>query len=131
KATPGNLSKCFFTASGTEADETAVMMAQVATGNMELIALRHGYSGRSALAQSLTAHSPYRALPTQIASIKHAPSPYCYRCPFKQTYPKCGVACAEDIEELIKTTTTGKVAGMLAEPIQGVGGFITPPREYF
>ena len=131
RITPGGLEKCFFTASGTEADETAVMMAQVATGNMELVALRHGYSGRSALAQSLTAHSPYRALPTQIASIKHAHSPYCYRCPFKQTYPSCGVACAQDIEELIKTTTTGRIAGMLAEPIQGVGGFITPPREYF
>ncbi|MBT8492149.1 MAG: aspartate aminotransferase family protein [Deltaproteobacteria bacterium] len=130
-ATPGSLQKCFFTASGTEADETAVMMAQVHTGNTELVALRHGYSGRSALAQSLTAHAPYRALPTQIAAIKHAAAPYCYRCPFKQTYPKCGVACAEDIEELIQTTTTGKVAGMLAEPIQGVGGFITPPREYF
>ncbi len=131
RITPGDLQKCFFTASGTEADETAVMMAQVATGNMELVALRHGYSGRSALAQSLTAHSPYRALPTQIASIKHAHSPYCYRCPFKLSYPSCGVACAQDIEELIKTTTTGRIAGMLAEPIQGVGGFITPPREYF
>ncbi len=131
RITPGELQKCFFTASGTEADETAVMMAQVATGNMELVALRHGYSGRSALAQSLTAHSPYRALPTQIAAIKHAHSPYCYRCPFKLSYPSCGVACAQDIEELIKTTTTGRIAGMLAEPIQGVGGFITPPREYF
>ena len=131
KSAPGALQKCFFTASGTEADETAVMMAQVHTGNQELIALRHGYSGRSALAQALTAHSPYRALPTQIASIKHAAAPYCYRCPFKQTYPSCGVACAEDLEELIRTTTTGKIAGMLAEPIQGVGGFITPPREYF
>jgi alanine-glyoxylate transaminase / (R)-3-amino-2-methylpropionate-pyruvate transaminase len=128
---PGKLAKCFFTTSGTEADETAVMMAQVATGNQELIALRHGYSGRSLLAQSLTAHAPWRAVPTQVAAIKHAPSPYCYRCPLHLEYPKCGVACAKDIEELIKTTTTGRIAGMLAEPIQGVGGFITPPREYF
>jgi 4-aminobutyrate aminotransferase-like enzyme len=129
--TPGALEKCFFTASGTEADETAVMMAQVYTGNTELIALRHGYSGRSMLAQSLTAHHTYRAVPTQIAAIKHAPSPYCYRCPLKLTYPSCGVACAKDLEELIQTTTTGRIAGMLAEPIQGVGGFVTPPKEYF
>ena len=129
--TPGNLQKCFFTASGTEADETAVMMAQVYTQNTELIALRYGYSGRSLLAQTLTAHAPWRATPTQIASIKHAPAPYCYRCPFKQTYPKCGMACAHDLEELIQTTTYGKIAGMLAEPIQGVGGFITPPLEYY
>lgn len=129
--TPGQLDKCFFTASGTEADETAVMLAQIYTGNSELIALRHGYSGRSLLAQSLTAHASWRALTTQVSAIKHALSPYCYRCPLKQTYPECGVACAEDVEELIQTTTTGKIAGILVEPIQGVGGFITPPVEYF
>ncbi|MCB9595482.1 MAG: aspartate aminotransferase family protein [Sandaracinaceae bacterium] len=131
KATPGNLQKCFFTASGTEADETAVMMAQVSTGNSELVALRHGYSGRSLLAQSLTAHNTYRAIPTQVAAIKHAASPYCYRCPFKLEYPSCGVQCAKDLDELIQTTTMGRIAGMLAEPIQGVGGFVTPPKEYF
>lgn len=129
--TPCKLEKCFFTASGTEADETAVMLAQLYTGNSELIALRYGYSGRSLLAQSLTAHSSWRAIPTQVASIKHALSPYCYRCPLKLKYPDCGVACAEDVKELIATTTTGSIAGILIEPIQGVGGFITPPKEYF
>jgi 4-aminobutyrate aminotransferase-like enzyme len=131
RLTPGRLKKSFFTASGTEADETAVMMAQVATGQTEVIALRHGYSGRSMLAQSLTAHSPWRAVPTQIAGIKHGLAPYCYRCPLKLTYPSCGVACAKDLEELIRTTTTGHIAGFIAEPIQGVGGFVTPPKEYF
>ncbi len=131
KMAPGRLQKSMFTASGTEADETAVALAQVFTGSLEIIALRHGYSGRSLLAQSLTAHSPWRAVPTQVAGVKHAPAPYCYRCPLKLTYPSCDVACARDIEELIQTTTTGKIAGFLAEPIQGVGGFITPPKEYF
>ncbi|MEQ9077872.1 MAG: aspartate aminotransferase family protein [Sandaracinaceae bacterium] len=131
KAAPGALEKCFFTASGTEADETAVMMAQVFTGNTELIGLRHGYSGRSLLAQSLTAHNTYRAVPSQIAAIKHGLAPYCYRCPLKLEYPSCGVACAKDLDELIQTTTTGRIAGMLVEPIQGVGGFVTPPKEYF
>lgn len=131
RITPGDLGKSFFTASGTEADETAVMMAQLYTGNDELIVLRHSYSGRSILAQAMTAHSGWRALPTQVAAIKHAVSPYCYRCPMKLTYPECGVACAEDVEELIKTTTTGAIAGIMVEPIQGVGGFITPPKEYF
>jgi 4-aminobutyrate aminotransferase-like enzyme len=128
---PGKLKKAFFTASGTEADETAVALAQVHTGRQEIIALRHGYSGRSLLAMSLTAHSSYRVVPTQIAAIKHAHAPYCYRCPFKLTYPSCDVACARDIEELIKTTTTGQIAGFLAEPIQGVGGFVTAPDGYF
>jgi 4-aminobutyrate aminotransferase-like enzyme len=131
RLTPGNLKQSYFTASGTEADETAVMMAELATGSTEIIALRHGYSGRSMLAQSLTAHSTWRALPTQIAGVKHAVSPYCYRCPLHLTYPSCGIACAKDIEELIRTTTTGRIAGFIAEPIQGVGGFITPPPEYF
>ena len=131
RLTPGDLKQSYFTASGTEADETAVMMAELATGSTEIIALRHGYSGRSMLAQSLTAHSTWRALPTQIAGVKHAVSPYCYRCPLHLTYPSCGIACAKDIEELIRTTTTGRIAGFIAEPIQGVGGFITPPPEYF
>jgi alanine-glyoxylate transaminase / (R)-3-amino-2-methylpropionate-pyruvate transaminase len=131
RITPGRLQKSFFTASGTEADETAVALAQVYTGALEIIALRHGYSGRSMLAQSLTAHASWRSVPTQIAGIKHAVSPYCYRCPLGLTYPSCGVKCAKDLEELIQTTTTGKIAGFLAEPIQGVGGFITPPPEYF
>jgi 4-aminobutyrate aminotransferase-like enzyme len=131
RITPGKLKKSFFTASGTEADETAVTLAQVATGSTELIALRHGYSGRSLLAQSLTALAPWRAVPTQVACIKHAPAPYCYRCPMGLEYPSCELRCATDIEELIQTTTTGHIAGFLAEPIQGVGGFITPPLEYF
>ena len=129
--TPGDLKKSFFTASGTEADETAVMLAQVYTGRQELIALRHGYSGRSLLAQSLTAHAPWRVLATQVGAIKHAASPYCYRCAFGLEYPSCDLRCARDIEELIRTTTVGQVAGFLAEPIQGVGGFVTPPRDYF
>ena len=128
---PGKLRQMYFTASGTEADETAVMMAELFTGRSEIIALRHGYSGRSTLAQSLTAQSTWRPLPTKIAGIKHAPTPYCYRCPMHLTYPSCGIACANDIEDIIRTTTTGRVAAFLAEPIQGVGGFITPPPEYF
>jgi 4-aminobutyrate aminotransferase-like enzyme len=128
---PASLKQVYFTASGTEADETAVMMAELFTGRSEMIALRHGYSGRSMLAQSLTAQSSWRPLPTKIAGIKHAPTPYCYRCPMHLEYPSCGLACARDIEDIIRTTTTGRISAFLAEPIQGVGGFITPPPEYF
>jgi 4-aminobutyrate aminotransferase-like enzyme len=131
RLTPGSLKQTYFTASGTEADETAVMMAELFTGRSEMIALRHGYSGRSTLAQSLTAQSSWRPLPTKVAGVKHAPTPYCYRCPMHLTYPSCGLACANDIEDIIRTTTTGRISAFLAEPIQGVGGFITPPPEYF
>ena len=128
---PGGLRKSYFTASGTEADETAVMMAQLHTGHTEIIALRHGYSGRSMLAQSLTGQAPWRAVPATAATVRHALAPYCYRCPLGLKYPGCEVRCARDLEELIRTTTTGEIAGFLAEPILGVGGFVTPPPEYF
>lgn len=129
--TPGRLQKSFFTNSGTEANETAVLIAQLYTGSQEIIALRHGYSGRSVLARTLTAHSGYRNVSTQLPFVKHAHNAYCYRCPFAMTYPACDLRCAKDIEELIQTETSGQVAALLAEPIQGVGGFITPPDEYF
>ncbi len=128
---PGRLKKSFFTNSGSEADETAVMLAKIHTGSHEIIALRHGYSGRTHLAVSLTAHPNYRVLQSAVPGIKHAAAPYCYRCPFGASYPGCEVRCARDIEELIQTTTSGRPAALLAEPIQGVGGFVTPPKEYF
>ncbi|MGI8618081.1 MAG: aspartate aminotransferase family protein [Gemmatimonadaceae bacterium] len=131
RITPGKLKKSFFTTSGTEADETAILLAKIFTGRDEIIALRHGYSGRSLNALSLTGHSPWRLISTQVAGIKHAMSPYCYRCPLGLAPDSCGVRCAKDIEELIQTTTSGHPAAFIAEPIQGVGGFITPPPEYF
>jgi alanine-glyoxylate transaminase/(R)-3-amino-2-methylpropionate-pyruvate transaminase len=133
KIAPGKLKKSFFTTSGTEANETAILLAKIYSGKQEIIALRHGYHGRSLTALSLTGHAPWRLIPTQMAGIKHAMSPYCYRCPFGLEYNDgaCGIKCANDIEDLIRTETTGQPAAFIAEPIQGVGGFITPPKEYF
>ena len=128
---PGDLQTSYFSNSGSEANEAAVLLAQVYTGNREIIALRHGYSGRTQLAMSLTGQSAWRIGPTGSPDIKHAMNAYCYRCPLKMTYPECGVACAEDVEDVIRTQTSGRIAAFLAEPIQGVGGFITPPDEYF
>ena len=89
---PGELQTSFFTNSGTEANETAVMLAKAYTGEQEIIALRHGYSGRSALAMGLMGQSEWRIGSSQIPGISHAINPYCYRCPLKMTYPECGVA---------------------------------------
>lgn len=127
----GKLTKSFFTNSGTEANETAILAARCYTGSTEIIALRHGYHGRSALALTLTGHASWRVGLMPQPGIVHALNAYCYRCPFGLKYPDCGVRCAHDVENVIRTSTTGKVAGMIAEPIQGVGGFITPPKEYF
>jgi len=129
--TPGSLKKSFFTSTGTEADDTAVLAAKLHTKRHEIIVLRHSYAGRSATALSSMGHAPWRPVTAQVAGFVHAHAPYCYRCPFGLKYPSCGIKCAEDIKELIDTTTTGEIAAFMAEPILGVGGFIVPPPGYF
>ena len=126
----GKLTKSFFTNSGTEANETAILAARCYTGNTEIVALRHSYHGRSAAAMTLSGQGAWRLGPS-LAGVVHAHNAYCYRCPFGLTYPSCEVRCAQDMEELIRTSTSGRIAGFIAEPIQGVGGYITPPKEYF
>jgi len=130
--TPGEISQSYFTNSGTEANETAIQLARMYTGRYEVVALRHGYSGRSQFAQTLTGHNTWRkSLPAPAPGVVHALNAYCYRCPLGKTYPSCEVACAKDLEAVIQTTTSGQIAAFIAEPIQGVGGFVTPPKEYF
>src|SRR5580698_8271258 len=126
----GQLTKSFFTNSGTEANETAILAARCYTGNTEIVALRHSYHGRSSTAMALTGNSAWKLGMPQ-AGVVHAHNAYCYRCPFGLTYPSCEVRCAQDMEELIRTSTSGRIAGFIGEPIQGVGGYITPPKEYF
>jgi 4-aminobutyrate aminotransferase len=95
------------------------------------VALRYSYHGRSSLAMGLSAQSSWRLGPATQTGVVHAVNAYCYRCPFGLTYPSCNVKCAQDVEEVIRTTTSGRIAAFIAEPIQGVGGFVTPPKEYF
>jgi 4-aminobutyrate aminotransferase-like enzyme len=127
----GKLTKSFFTNSGTEANEAAILAARCYTGSTEIVALRYAYHGRSSLAMGLTAQSNWRLGPVTQAGIVHAVNAYCYRCPYGLTYPSCEVRCAQDVGEAIRTTTSGQIAGFIAEPIQGVAGFVTPPKEYF
>jgi 4-aminobutyrate aminotransferase-like enzyme len=127
----GKLTKSFFTNSGTEANETAFVTARCYTGNHEIVALRHSYHGRSAVAMAATGNSSWRMGGAAPSGFVHAINANCYRCPFGLTYPSCNVRCARDLDEMIKTSTSGRIAGFIAEPIQGVGGFITPPKEYF
>lgn len=128
---PGNLKKSFFTSSGTEANETAVAAAKTYTGRNELVVLRHSYSGRSASTLAMCGQSSWKKVPNNVPGIHHAHAPYCYRCPFGQEYPSCGLKCAEDIEELILTETGGEIAAFFAETVIGAGGFIVPPPGYF
>lgn len=129
---PGRLSKTFFTNSGTEAVETAVLLACQYTGRSEIIVLRHAYSGRSLLASNMTGHAGWRPVPAAVPGITFVRSPYPYRCPFGTPCDEsCVDALAADLEEAIATTTNGKPAAFFAETIQGVGGYIVPPPGYF
>jgi 4-aminobutyrate aminotransferase len=124
------LTKSFFTNSGTEANETAILAARCYTGHTDIVALRHSYHGRSSMAMALTGQGSWKLGPPQ-AGIVHSANAYCYRCPFGLTYPTCDVRCAQDMEDVIRSTTNGRIAGFIGEPIQGVGGYVTPPKEYF
>jgi 4-aminobutyrate aminotransferase-like enzyme len=129
---PGNLKKSFFTSSGTEANETAMNAARVATGRLDIITLRHSYAGRSMQALAGCGQSGWKKVPLTVAGFHHAHAPYCYRCPFHAPGPHaCGLECAQDIEELIQTETGGEIAAFMAETIIGSGGFIVPPPGYF
>jgi 4-aminobutyrate aminotransferase len=129
--TPGKLQKSFFTSSGTEANEAAILLSRIVGPSYDVVALRHAYAGSSALAKSVTGQAPWRKAGVISVGISHAVNPYCYRCPLHLKYPECEVACAKDVENLIQTGTSGSIAAFIAEPIQGVGGFVTPPKEYF
>lgn len=129
--TPGRLQKSLITNSGTEANEAAVLMAKRYTGRNEIIVLKHAYHGRSWLAASMTAIASYRVDPTPVPGISFAENPYCFRCPYGKFPASCSLECARDVENVIKTQTTGAPAAIVAETIQGVGGIITPPPDYF
>ncbi|MGI6406551.1 MAG: aspartate aminotransferase family protein [Syntrophaceticus sp.] len=129
--TPGRLQKSFFCNSGTEANEGAVLTARLATGRSELLALQDGLSGRTFLTMSLTGLRFWRTDPNPAAGISFAPNANCYRCPLNLSYPACDLACAEEVRRVIETSTSGEVAAMIVEPIQGNAGIVTPPPEYF
>lgn len=127
----GGLKVSFFTNAGCEANELAAMLAKNYTGRQEFIALRHSFHGRTLMAMTLTGQSSWRHSMPYVFGVTHAPAAYCYRCPLKLKYPSCGMACAEQVEDIIKYNTSGKIAGFIGEPIAGFGGVIHPPKEYF
>lgn len=130
--TPGRLNRSFWVNSGTEAVETAITAACLYTGRSEIVALRQAYSGRSLLTSNLTANSGWRPLAASVAGVSHAMSPYLYRSPFGElSEEEAAEAFARDLEDTIVTTTSGRPAAFIAETIQGVGGYIVPPRGYF
>jgi 4-aminobutyrate aminotransferase-like enzyme len=131
RITPGALKKSFFCNSGTEAIDTALLTAKMFTQREDIIALRNSYHGRSHVAIGVSGLSNWRVPVATMGNVHFTASGYCYRCPFGLEYPSCDVRCARDAEGVIQSATAGRIAAFIAEPIQGVGGFITPPPEYF
>ena len=131
---PGDFDKrTFFVNSGAEAVENAVKVARYATGRKAIIAFEDAFHGRTFMTLSLTSQvSPYKVGFGPYASdIYRIPYAYCYRCPLALTHPACGCACAELLENAFaKHVDAADVAAVIAEPVQGEGGFIVPPPEY-
>jgi alanine-glyoxylate transaminase/(R)-3-amino-2-methylpropionate-pyruvate transaminase len=125
------LTVSYFTSSGSEANDLAILMAQLHTGRHEVLALRNAYHGGVQTAMALTAVGTWKYPVSPAATVKNCPVGYCYRCPFGLTYPSCDLKCAHSVEDVIRYETSGEIACFIAEPIQGVGGAVTPPPEYF
>jgi 4-aminobutyrate aminotransferase-like enzyme len=128
---PPGLDRASFTNSGSEANELAFMTARHSTGESIIINLRHGYHGGTSGTLAQCGHHNWRFRSQPNASTTSALEPNCYRCPFSQKPESCDLECAKHVEATIQTSTHGAIAGMIVEPVMGVGGFITPPKRYF
>jgi len=132
KITPGkHRKKVFFGNSGTEANEAAIKVAKSHTKRQMFLAFLGAFHGRTQGALSLTASkAKQRAgfFPT-MPGVVHVPYAYCYRCPYKLTYPSCDLYCANIIEDVYMKTVAPPedLAGVFVEPVQGEGGYIVPP----
>jgi len=136
KITPGTFAKkVFFCNSGAEAIEAAMKMAKWHTRNSLFLAYTGAFHGRTLGAVSLTASKPVqrRHFFPLVPGVTHVPYPYCYRCPFHLSYPECHFWCVDFIEEevLAKYIPAENVAAMFVESIQGEGGYVVPPDDYF
>lgn len=125
------LEVCFFTNAGCEANELAAIISKNHTGRSEFIALRHSFHGRTLMAMSLTGQSIWRHSMPYVFGVYHAPANYTYRRPEGTTPAQYADLCALELEEVIKYSTSGKIAAFIAEPISGFGGVIDPEPGYF
>lgn len=135
QVTPGAFSKkTFFVNSGAEAVENSIKIARHSTKRSAVIAFENGFHGRTYMAMSLTSKvKPYKfGFGPFCSEVYRMPYGYCYRCSFGLHYPSCEVYCADHLESFfIGNVAAESVAAVIAEPIQGEGGFVVPPLEYF
>ncbi|MCL1949096.1 MAG: aspartate aminotransferase family protein [Turicibacter sp.] len=128
---PKGLKRSFFCSTGSEANEGAMLLAELYTGKNGFLALDLGLHGRTRLAMSATGIGMWRATGSPSGNVHFVPNPYCYRCPYEKEPDCCGFACVNGIKEAISRRGAGHFAAMLCEPIQGNGGIIVPPMGYF
>ena len=128
---PPGLEVTYFTNSGSEANDLAIMMARLYTGNHDVIALRNAYHGGSPSAMGLTSHNTWKFPGSYPGGTHHVVAPDPYRSPFSGTPEEIAKKSANEIRETIRYSTPGKVAAFIAEPIQGVGGATHGATNYF
>ncbi len=134
-AVPGDSPKAVMYAnSGAEAVENAVKIARYYTQKQGIIAFDSAFHGRTLMCMSLTSKvKPYKfGLGPFAPEVYRMPYANCYRCPFNKEYPGCNVECADHLEHMfINTVAAEQTAAIIIEPVQGEGGFIAPPKEYY
>jgi alanine-glyoxylate transaminase/(R)-3-amino-2-methylpropionate-pyruvate transaminase len=124
------LGVCYFTNSGSEANELAMLMARLHTGNFDILALRNGYHGLSNQAMGLTALHSWKYPYPHGFGVKHVKAPDRYRGPYGYDDADAAEKYAAEVEDVLLYATSGAVAGFIAEPIQGVGGTVELPDGY-
>ncbi|MCD2204580.1 aspartate aminotransferase family protein [Halobacterium sp. KA-6] len=130
EVTPGGLQKTFFANSGTEAVEGAVKLARKYTSSKEVIALEMSFHGRTLGSLSLTGNKAYKdEMAPTLNDVAHVAPPYSYRCP-RCDGDSCTADCANQLERIIETHTSGDIAAVIVEPIMGEGGIIVPPEGW-
>lgn len=129
-----NRAKTAFFNSGAEAVENAVKISRAVTRRPNVVTFQNSFHGRTLLTLTMTGkYDPYKVnFEPFVPHVYQAPFAYCYRCPLKMTYPECGVACLGLVEDLFHAESPGdKTACVVAEPVQGEGGFVVPPKEWW
>src|SRR5262245_61401706 len=127
---PGDLKVCYFVNSGSEANDLALLMARVYTGNYDMVALRNAYHGGNVSGMGLTAHHTWKFNVPHSFGVHHAIAPDPYRGQWGHDDSEAGKKYAADVKNLIEYATPGQIAGYVAESIQGVGGCVVFPNEY-
>lgn len=128
---PSGLTQTFIVNSGSEANEFALFMARKYKNNPYIVACTHAYHGRTQLAREISSVGWRTVSESHPPGIRFTPYGYCYRCSFGKIYPDCDTECARYLREVIRTQTNNAIAAFIVEPIQGVGGIIQPPSEFF